>query len=229
MLWCNFMEQFSNMEFWIDDFKKNLLHSFGDRIICLGLQGSYGRGEQTSTSDIDVVVILDRVSFSDLQTYRNILDTNGCREILCGFVAGKEELLAWEKYDLLQLYLDTKPYVGSLDFLKDVFTGENIRQAVRVGVCNIYHVASHNFLHARNMAVLKDVYKSARFVIRMKNFYETGSYVSSMRELFNVAGNTDKEILEECNGFSTEYSEEEFNEKSQDIIEWASNLTKRMG
>lgn len=102
MLWCNFMEQFSNMEFWIDDFKKNLLHSFGDRIICLGLQGSYGRGEQTSTSDIDVVVILDRVSFSDLQTYRNILDTNGCREILCGFVAGKEELLAWEKYDLLQ-------------------------------------------------------------------------------------------------------------------------------
>ena len=119
--------------------------------------------------------------------------------------------------------------MGSFDFLKDTFTGENIRQAVRVGVCNIYHVASHNFLHARNMVVLKDVYKSARFVIRMKNFYETGSYVSSMRELFNIAGNTDKKILEECNGFSTEYSEEVFNEKSQDIIEWASNLIKRMG
>lgn len=104
MLWCNFMKQFSNMEFWIDDFKEKLLQSFGDRIICFGLQGSYGRGEQTSTSDIDVVVILDRVSFSDLQTYRKVLDTNGCREMLCGFVAGKEELLAWEKYDLLQLY-----------------------------------------------------------------------------------------------------------------------------
>lgn len=63
MLWCNFMKQFSNMEFWIDDFKEKLLQSFGDRIICFGLQGSYGRGEQTSTSDIDVVVILDRVSF----------------------------------------------------------------------------------------------------------------------------------------------------------------------
>ena len=96
------MKQFSNMEFWIDDFKEKLLQSFGDRIICFGLQGSYGRGEQTSTSDIDVVVILDRVSFSDLQTYRKVLDTNGCREMLCGFVAGKEELLAWEKYDLLQ-------------------------------------------------------------------------------------------------------------------------------
>ena len=130
---------------------------------------------------------------------------------------------------MLQLHLDTKPYLGSLGFLQVVFSGENIRQAVRVAVCYLYHVASHNFLHARNMAVLKDVYKSARFVIRMKNFYETGSYVSSMRELFNVAGNTDKEILEECNGFSTEYSEEEFNEKSQDIIEWASNLIKRMG
>ena len=32
MLWCNFMKQFSNMEFWIDDFKEKLLQSFGDRI-----------------------------------------------------------------------------------------------------------------------------------------------------------------------------------------------------
>lgn len=211
------------------DLEKRFIDVFGSRIVCLRLQGSYARGEQTSTSDIDVVVILDRVSFSDLQTYRKILDINGCREMLCGFVAGKEELLAWEKYDLLQLYFDTKPYVGSLDFLKDTFTGENIRQAVRVGVCNRYHVASHNFLHARDKAVLKEIYKSACFVVRMKNYYENGIYISSMRELFETVEGCDKKILEECNGFSTEYSEAEFNDKTQDIIEWASNLIKRMG
>lgn len=218
-----------NLQYFMNNLETRLTDVFGSRIVFFGLQGSYGRGEQTLISDIDIVVILDRISFNDLQMYHNIIQATDFKEMVCGFVAGKEELLAWEKYDLLQLYLDTKPYVGSLDFLKDTFTVENIRQAVRVGVCNIYHVASHNFLHARNMAVLKDIYKSARFVIRMKNFYETGSYVSTMRELFNIAGNTDKKILEECNGFSDEYSEAEFNGKSQDIIEWASNLIKRMG
>ena len=36
--------------------------------ICFaGLQGSYAREEATETSDIDVVVILDRLDMSDLQ------------------------------------------------------------------------------------------------------------------------------------------------------------------
>lgn len=223
------MEKEFNLQYFMNNLETRLTDVFGSRIVFFGLQGSYGRGEQTLTSDIDVVVILDRISFNDLQMYHNILQATDFKEMVCGFVAGKEELLAWEKYDLLQLYLDTKPYVGSLDFLKDTFTVENIRQAVRVGVCNIYHIASHNFLHARDKAVLKDIYKSARFVVRMKNYYENGIYISSMRELFDTIDGCDKKILEECNGFSTEYSEEEFNDKSQAIIEWASNLIKMMG
>ena len=184
MLWCNFMKQFSNMEFWIDDFKEKLLQSFGDRIICFGLQGSYGRGEQTSTSDIDVVVILDRVEFADLQSYRSIINQMESRDLVCGFVAGMSELLAWEKYDLLQLYLDTVPYFGSLDFLKEYFNKEDIKRAVRVGACNVYHAASHNFLHARDMVALKDIYKAARFVVRMKHYLKI---LFSPVEIRNIA------------------------------------------
>ena len=52
---------------WINQFLQVLDETFGERVWFAGLQGSYGRGEATETSDIDVVVILDDVSAVDLQ------------------------------------------------------------------------------------------------------------------------------------------------------------------
>ena len=54
---------------WMDGFLKALHDTFGNRIWFVGLQGSYGRGEATETSDIDVVVILDELSASDIGDY----------------------------------------------------------------------------------------------------------------------------------------------------------------
>ena len=47
--------------------------SFGDRLLYVGLQGSYLRGEAHEDSDIDVMVILDRFSLEDMDTYREAL------------------------------------------------------------------------------------------------------------------------------------------------------------
>ena len=47
---------------WMKNFLQTLNETFGDRVWFVGLQGSYGRGEATETSDIDVVVILDELS-----------------------------------------------------------------------------------------------------------------------------------------------------------------------
>lgn len=43
---------------WMKGFLQKLDNIFGKRVFFVGLQGSYGRGEATETSDIDVVVIL---------------------------------------------------------------------------------------------------------------------------------------------------------------------------
>ena len=53
---------------WMNDFLQKLDDVFANRVWFVGLQGSYGRGEATETSDIDVVVILDELSVSDIQT-----------------------------------------------------------------------------------------------------------------------------------------------------------------
>ena len=100
---------------WMTGFLLRLEECFGDRVWFVGLQGSYGRGEATETSDIDVVVIFDELCAADIKAYNDMLDTLPHRELICGFLSGKDELLNWEPSDLFQFCHDTTPIKGSLD------------------------------------------------------------------------------------------------------------------
>lgn len=121
---------------WLKVFQEKLIKLFGNRIKFFGLQGSYGRGEQTAGSDIDMVIILDEVNFKDLQMYQSMLDSFKEHDMICGFVSGEKELMNWEKSDLLQLVLDTKPIIGSLEHLQNLFNDDDIRRSVLTGACN---------------------------------------------------------------------------------------------
>ena len=85
-----------NISAWTEEFLRRATETFGNRIWFVGLQGSYGRGEATETSDIDVVLILDELSVTDISTYNEILDKMPNRELICGFLSGKSELINWE-------------------------------------------------------------------------------------------------------------------------------------
>lgn len=206
---------------WLKVFQEKLITLFGNRIKFFGLQGSYGRGEQTAGSDIDVVIILDEVSFKDLQLYQSMLDSYKEHDMICGFVSGERELMNWEKSDLIQLVLDTKPIIGSLEHLQNLFNDENIRRSVLTGACNLYHACSHNFLHAKDSNMLVGLYKAARFTVRMKHFLDTGSYISSMKLLSEHVTDKDRTIL---NIASSEFQEKYFTEYSRILIEWASEI-----
>ncbi len=148
-----------NISTWMNTFSKTLEDTFGERIWFVGLQGSYGRGEATEASDIDVVVILDELSSSDIKTYNTMLDTLSHRELICGFLSGKEELLSWEPADLFQFYYDTKPIKGSLDELLSIINDDAVNRVIKIGACNIYHGCVHNMLYEKNEEILKGLYK----------------------------------------------------------------------
>ena len=122
---------------WTEHFIRVLEETFGERLWFAGLQGSRGRGEETEGSDIDLVVILDRLTPADVRTYERMLDRLPDRELVCGFLSGKEELLRWEPSDLFQFYYDTRPIVGSLDELLERIDDEAVRRAIKISVCNI--------------------------------------------------------------------------------------------
>ena len=181
---------------WTDAFMKALQNTFGERIWFVGLQGSYGRGEATDRSDIDMVVILDEVTVDDVKTYHEMLDALPNRALMCGFFSGKKELLHWEASDLFQFYYDTTPILGSLDELLTVLDEAAVNRAIKIGACNIYHGCVHNMLFDKSEEILKGLYKAASFAVQAIAFRETGKYIRHQKDLLNVATKVEQEIVE---------------------------------
>lgn len=180
---------------WTKNFLQTLNETFGNRVWFVGLQGSYGRGEAHDASDIDIVVILDRLSAADVQVYNRMLDSLPHREMICGFLSGKDELLHWEPSDLFQFYYDTTPIKGSLDELLAVIDEAAVGRAIKIGACNIYHGCVHNMLHEKSDDVLCGLYKSASFVVQAIVFRQTGNYIKHQKELLLVASSDEQEIV----------------------------------
>ena len=104
-----------NMEEWMALYQETMLRCFGERVRFIGLQGSRARGEASENSDIDVVLLLDRLAPEDLEKYRRAAAGLPRRELLCGFVSGVSELKNWERGELFQFYYDTTPVLGRLE------------------------------------------------------------------------------------------------------------------
>ncbi|MBQ6708108.1 MAG: nucleotidyltransferase domain-containing protein [Clostridia bacterium] len=206
-----------NISEWLKDFLNALDETFSDRVWFVGLQGSYGRGEATDSSDIDTVVILDEFNTEDIVTYDKMLNRLEHRELVCGFISGKKEIYNWETADLFQFYYDTKAIKGSLDELKPVL---DVDRAVKIGVCNIYHGCVHNMLHEKSEEILKSLYKSASFVLQAMLFKRTGKYISFLTELAELLSPDEKIILENFlkikNGEKTD-----FDSMSRKLFEWS--------
>ena len=180
---------------WMQNFLKTLNKTFATRVWFVGLQGSYGRGEATETSDIDVVVILDELSDADIQTYNAMLDTLPNRELICGFLSGKKEIMNWESSDLFQFCNDTTPVKGSLDEVMAVIDEDAVKRAIKIGICNIYHGCVHNMLHEKSEDILCGLYKSASFVVQAIVFLQTGNYMKHQKELLTVANPNEQAII----------------------------------
>ena len=212
---------------WMSKFLQILNENFGDRVWFVGLQGSHGRGEATETSDIDIVVILDELSALDIQTYSTMLDTLSYRELICGFLSGKKEILNWDASELFQFYYDTKPIKGSLDELLLLIDDVAVNRAIKIGVCNIFHGCVHNMLFEKSEEILRGLYKSASFVIQAICFKQTGNYISHQKDLLEIVSPDERAIvdtfLSSKNG-GIIY----FNEMSETLFTWSKNWIRRM-
>ena len=211
---------------WMQNFVQILDDTFGNRVWFVGLQGSYAREEATETSDIDTVVILDELSATDVDTYSKMLDRLPDRELICGFISGKSEILNWESADLFQFYYDTKPIKGNLDELLTVIDNDAVDRAIKMGACNLYHGCVHNMLYEKSEDVLKGLYKSASFIIQAIAFKQTGNYISRQKDLLNIASPEKKVIvstfLELKNGGALD-----FIKMSEALFEWSKNRIEK--
>lgn len=185
-----------DIDIWMKYFLKALDETFKQRVWFVEIQGSYARGEATENSDIDMVVILDELTINDLQIYDRMLDTLSYRELICGFLSGKGELMNWDAADLFQFYYDTKPIKGSLDDLLVLIDDTALNRAIKTGVCNIYHGCVHNMLYDKSEDILKGLYKAASFVVQAIYFKQTGHYIRQQSELLEIVLSEERIIVD---------------------------------
>ena len=181
---------------WMAGYFEQMQAAFGgERLVCVGLQGSQARGEATPESDIDVVLILDRADGADLLRYRAALAGLPEREKVCGFVSGRRELLHWERGDLFSFYYDTTPFYGSLDFIGKTLTPADARRAVHSGACALYHACAHNLVHAQSGESLAQLRKGLFFTLRALHFCRTGEFLRRRGDLLPALPEEERALL----------------------------------
>ena len=94
-----------DLDKYLADLILNCRSAFGERLLYMGLQGSWLRGEAHENSDIDIMVILDRFSARDMDTYRGILREIGFYERSCGFICGEDEMKRWNPLEVCLIKL----------------------------------------------------------------------------------------------------------------------------
>ena len=125
-----------------------LRSAFGERLIYVGLQGSYLRGEATETSDIDPMVVIDQLSPKDLDAYRAIIDQLPDPANSCGFLCGRQELACWNALEMSHLLHCTRDLYGTLADLIPAYDERDIRSFIQLSIGNLYHELCHRYVHS---------------------------------------------------------------------------------
>jgi len=182
------------IEEWMKPLSDKLKTNFGERLLFVGLQGSYQRDEATKDSDIDAVVILDSLTLDDLEKYKDIVSSMPEHEKACGFISGEKEMKNWPKHELFQFKNDTRSYYGDLDELLQTIDRMDIINGEKIGASNLYHFCCHNYVHGE-MQALKEIYKGAFFVLQSAYFLRNNIYIGNKERLLPLLDGVEQDIL----------------------------------
>ena len=188
-----------DLDKYLADLIKSCRSAFGKRLLYMGLQGSWLRGEAHENSDIDIMVILDGFSVRDMDTYREILKEIGFYEKSCGFICGKDEMKCWNPLEVCQLRHTTKDLVGVLTDYLPPATREDEINYVKLSLGNLYHELCHRYIHAdrdKNRAKFRGTCKSVFYLIQNLHFLESGCFILRKTDLKEAAAEEDRIVLE---------------------------------
>ncbi len=189
--------------FRVDEYLQNLILSmkdaFGNRLLYVGLQGSYLREEATENSDIDIMIIINRLSVQDLDAYRKIISQMEHYEKSCGFICGMDEFSGWNPLELCHILHTTKDYYGNLSLLIPKYSEQDIINFVKISLGNLYHELCHRYLHAdrlKNYQKLPLTYKNVFYILQNIYYLKTGVFCITKKELLYMLDEIDKKIME---------------------------------
>ena len=192
-----------DMENYVDTLITALRKEFGRRLLYVGLQGSWMRGEASEDSDIDIMAVLDELSPADMDAYRRVVKSLEYADRSCGFLCGRKDLLEWNRCEICHLVHTTRDCFGRLAGLVPEYTKEDVLEYIRIMTGNLYHALCHSRVHGKEAAwenMLQDACKQAFFILQNKRYVESGTFAVSKAELLELLSGTDARVLEQAMG-----------------------------
>ncbi len=186
-----------NVEEYVLELIAQLQKVFYNRLVYVGLQGSFRRGEADDNSDIDVMVTLDRLDPGDLDLYREVITAMPHADRSCGFISGRNELKNWPRHEICLLLHETKNYYGELSSLIPEFTRNDVINYVMISVANLYHMLCHSRVHSGGVdaEMLKGLYKAVFYILQNAYYLESEKWIMTKAELLSRLHGVDHDVL----------------------------------
>lgn len=201
-----------------------LKNRFSDRLLYVGLQGSYLRGEATESSDLDVVVLLDSsLTTQDLVAYKGIIAGLPDPEKACGFICGRQELTKWNPLELCNFIHSTKDYYGTLSDFLPAYTITDVVNFTKLSVGSIYHALCHGYVHGdpeQNIRNLRGLYKQVFFILQTFYYIRDGVFYNTREALSERLNERDLTVLQ----MGEQYAPEAFDRAFDLLLTWCQSV-----
>jgi len=176
-----------------------LQECFGPRLVYVGLQGSYLRGEATPQSDIDIMAVVVGLSVADLDAYRAAVQRIPAPGQPCGFICSPADLVRWNPLEICHLVHTTGDYYGTLADLVPPYGEADVRNFIKLSLNNLYHELCHRYLYTpreKNAARLPGTYKGVFFLLQNLCYLRTGAFPPNRAALLAHLQGDDRVVLQ---------------------------------
>jgi predicted nucleotidyltransferase len=173
---------------WLASFLAKLKDRFGDRLVWVGHHGSWGRQEARPESDIDCIVVLDRVEDTDLNTYRDVVSSMpNARTLGSGLLMSVAELREMPRFHLVQFFYGRRVLYGSLQGIVAPPDPEELVTDIRLKAFDNLHAARHYLLYPHDLprAVhkLKYPFKNCFYALQSWLLLTRGKFIPLKNEI----------------------------------------------
>jgi predicted nucleotidyltransferase len=191
----------TQVDAWLDEFVTKLKEGFGDRLVWIGHHGSWARGEPREESDIDCVVVLDRIEDDDLIAFRDIVHSMpDAAKLASGSIMSILELKMTPRLYMVQLFHGRKVLYGSLEGIVDPLTPADLIEDIKTKADDNLHAARHYLLYPHNLPKvvhnLKYHFKRCFYALQSWQFLSTGKFINTKTEILDILNDPiDMEVI----------------------------------
>jgi predicted nucleotidyltransferase len=166
----------NQVDTWLAEFVTKLKEAFGGRLVWVGHHGSWASGEARPESDIDCMVVLDRIEEDDLTLVREaassmpqgLESSRHTLELASGILRSVSELKLTPRFALVQYFYGCKVLHGSLDGIVRKPEPRDLLEDIKLKV-------SENTIAARHYLVFYP-HESTKSVHKLKYFFKCAFY-----------------------------------------------------